>query len=160
MFHCNVLLADSTLYLSLFDSCLFILIECHKIKSKATTTANQKRENYRQKSQWELKIKISQPSKARENAGDQVVIGVSFESDWLRVARIFSTNHRATKCNLGLLPTLTHSLTVTPRWTIDTYFITFLHLIKNDLQRSLALLPFTRLGFEKRKPEKSWFATY
>ena len=51
MFHCNVLLADSTLYLSLFDSCLFILIECHKIKSKATTTANQKRENHRQKSQ-------------------------------------------------------------------------------------------------------------
>ena len=81
MFHCNVLLADSRLYLGLFDFCLFVSIECHKIKSKATTTANQKRENYRQKSQWELKIKISQPSKARENAGDQVVIGVSFESD-------------------------------------------------------------------------------
>ena len=29
-------------------------------------------------------------NKARENAGDQVVIGFSFESDWLRKRRKFS----------------------------------------------------------------------
>ena len=33
--------------------------------------------------------------KVRENAGDQVVIGFSFASDWFRVARVFWTNHRA-----------------------------------------------------------------
>ena len=32
--------------------------------------------------------------KKRENAGDQVVIDVHFESDWLRVVRVFWTNHR------------------------------------------------------------------
>ena len=29
-------------------------------------------------------------NKARENAGDQVVVGFSFESDWLRKRRKFS----------------------------------------------------------------------
>ena len=33
--------------------------------------------------------------KVRENAGDQVVIGFSFASDWFRVARVFWTNHSA-----------------------------------------------------------------
>lgn len=36
------------------------------------------------KSQWELKGKVSKPSKARENVGDENVI-----FDWLRVARVF-----------------------------------------------------------------------
>ena len=31
------------------------------------------------KSQWELKVKTNKLPKARENAGDQVVIGFSFE---------------------------------------------------------------------------------
>ena len=56
------------------------------------------------KNQRELKVKPSKLPKAREkagksgekreNAGDQVVIDVHFESDWLRVVRVFWTNHR------------------------------------------------------------------
>ena len=32
----------------------------------------------------ELKVKNRQPARGRENAGDQVGIGVRFVSDWLR----------------------------------------------------------------------------
>ena len=44
--------------------------------------------------QWELQMKTSKLPKTRENAGDQVVIGFSLAFDWLRVARVFWTNHR------------------------------------------------------------------
>ena len=36
------------------------------------------------RNQWELKQKPSKLPKARENAGDQIVIGATFASDWLR----------------------------------------------------------------------------
>mgnify|MGYP006963818487 FL=1 len=36
------------------------------------------------KSRRELKTETSKLLKARENAGDQVVVGFSFVSDWLR----------------------------------------------------------------------------
>ena len=36
------------------------------------------------KSRRELKTETSKLPKARENAGDQVVVGFSFVSDWLR----------------------------------------------------------------------------
>ena len=39
------------------------------------------------KNQWQLKQKPSKLRKARENAGDQVVIGVSFAFNWLRLWR-------------------------------------------------------------------------
>ena len=46
------------------------------------------------KSQWELKMKPTNLSKARENSTDQVVIGFSFASDWLREWReFFWSNH-------------------------------------------------------------------
>ena len=35
-------------------------------------------------SQWELKVKTSKLSEARENADDQVAISFSFGSDWLK----------------------------------------------------------------------------
>ena len=35
------------------------------------------------KSQWELEVKKTKLSIGRENAGDQVMIGFSFASDWL-----------------------------------------------------------------------------
>ena len=41
------------------------------------------------KSQWELKVKPTKLSNARENAGNQVVIGFSIASDWLRKWREF-----------------------------------------------------------------------
>ena len=44
------------------------------------------------------KKKTSELSKARENAGDQVAIGFSFESDWLREWRKFS-GRQFTKIN-------------------------------------------------------------
>ena len=49
------------------------------------------------KNQRELKVKPRKLPKARENTGDQVVIGFSFVSDWLReyMARVLWTNHRA-----------------------------------------------------------------
>ena len=40
--------------------------------------------------QWKLKVKLSKLPKARENAGDQVVIGFRFSPDWLRKWREFS----------------------------------------------------------------------
>ena len=33
---------------------------------------------------------VNSNNKARENAGDQVLVGFSFESDWLRKRRKFS----------------------------------------------------------------------
>ena len=41
----------------------------------------QSKEREMLKSQWELKTKTTKLPKARENAGDQVVIGVSFASE-------------------------------------------------------------------------------
>ena len=43
----------------------------------------------------ELNVKTTEPLEARENAGDQVAIGVSFESDWLRKWQTSRTIHRA-----------------------------------------------------------------
>ena len=39
---------------------------------------------YTLKSQSELKVKAGKLPKARENAGDQAVIGLGYVSDWLR----------------------------------------------------------------------------
>ena len=52
-------------------------------KAKAITRANQEKVNIFE-SRWELKEVTIKLPKARENAGDQVVIGFSFASDWLR----------------------------------------------------------------------------
>ena len=42
------------------------------------------------------KVKTNKLPKARENADDQVMMGFSFASDWLRKGReFFWTNHRA-----------------------------------------------------------------
>ena len=38
-------------------------------------------------SQWELRVETANPLKARENASDQVVFGLSFTYDWLRLWR-------------------------------------------------------------------------
>ena len=63
-------------------------IECCIIKTKVITKANRRKESAL-KSQWELRIKPTKLPKARENAGEQVVIGFNFESDWLREWREF-----------------------------------------------------------------------
>ena len=55
-------------------------IERRKTSTKITTSANQEKEEHHK----ELKVKISKIPEARENADDQVVIGLSFASDWLR----------------------------------------------------------------------------
>ena len=53
-------------------------------KTKVITIANQmKGKDYNKPITCQRK-KTSELSKARENAGDQVAIGFSFESDWLR----------------------------------------------------------------------------
>ena len=47
-----------------------------------------------------LEANIRNQRQARENARDQVVIGFSFASDWLKRWHEFSeTNHRAQKCD-------------------------------------------------------------
>ena len=55
------------------------------------------------KSQREFKVKTKKLPKARENAGDQVAIGLSFPFDWLpeRVARVFWTDHWAKYSNIN-----------------------------------------------------------
>ena len=55
-------------------------IERRKTSTKITTSANQEKEEHRK----ELKVKTSKIPEARENADDQVVIGLSLASDWLR----------------------------------------------------------------------------
>ena len=42
------------------------------------------------RSQFELKVKTSKLPEARENVGDQSMVGFSFASDWLRGRRKFS----------------------------------------------------------------------
>ena len=42
------------------------------------------------RSQWELKVKTTKLPEAREKRGDQVAIGVSFQSGWSRKWREFS----------------------------------------------------------------------
>ena len=62
-------------------------IDCCKTKTKTKliTKANQMKGKYiTLKSRRELKTETSKLLKARENAGDQVVVGFSFVSDWLR----------------------------------------------------------------------------
>ena len=58
------------------------LIECRETKPKFRRKGCGYRE-YIFKSQWELKVKKTKLSIGRENAGDQVMIGFSFASDWL-----------------------------------------------------------------------------
>ena len=61
-------------------------------------------------SQWELRTKTIELPKARENAGDQVVIGFSFVSDWLREWCEFldqsQSEVKQNQCYLKLLSTL------------------------------------------------------
>ena len=70
-------------------------IEGLKTKTKLSQRPIRWKEN-NFKSQWELKLDTIKLPKARENAGDQVVIGFYF-CIWLveRVARVFWANHRA-----------------------------------------------------------------
>ena len=67
-------------------------------------TTNQRKENVT-RSQWDLKFKTSKLSKARENAGDYVSIGFSFDYDWLKkVARVIWTSHAARKSKTKAIP--------------------------------------------------------
>ena len=59
-------------------------MECRITKTKAITKTNQKKGTRHEEPIGTL-VKSSKQPKARENAGDQVVIGFSFASDWLRV---------------------------------------------------------------------------
>ena len=61
-------------------------IECLKTKTRVNTEGNQKKRKYLEEP---LQIQ-SKKSNVRENAGDQVVIGCSFVSDWLKEWREFS----------------------------------------------------------------------
>ena len=76
---------DSVIKLTLFYSNFLLFYKTEKKSQRAI-----KRKENTLKSPWELRVKISKPSKARENAGDQVVISVSFAFDWLREWREFS----------------------------------------------------------------------
>ena len=61
-----------------------------KPKPKPKTTATRKKIRYRDEP-MEIHTKITQTAYgARENAGDQVIIGVSFEFNWLMEWRDFS----------------------------------------------------------------------
>ena len=55
----------------------------------------------------ELKVKRTKLPEAREDAGDQVVIGFSFASDWPRMWHEFSApSTELYQCNARLLSTL------------------------------------------------------
>ena len=82
---------------------LYLSLECYSIENRKTKVSQQPitRKENTFKSQWELKVKPTELSKARENAGGQVVIGFNFASGWwgewcessgLKILRRFSTN--------------------------------------------------------------------
>ena len=91
------------------------LIECRQTKTIVIPMANQKQgkeplRTHRQANQSAGKCTKSkrgktQVTKARENAGNQVAIGFSFASDWLRKWREFSElitkRNKAKKIPLG-----------------------------------------------------------
>ena len=64
------------------------LIDCRKTWAQVFSMAHQKERKYLN-SRWKLKEKTTKLPKARENAGDKVVIGFSFASDWRRVVWVF-----------------------------------------------------------------------
>ena len=62
-------------------------------------------------SRCELEVKTTKLSKARENAGGEVMIGVTFASNWLKKwhepsGPIIQNEVELNRCNLGLLSTL------------------------------------------------------
>ena len=107
-------------------------IECCIIKTKVITKANRRKESAL-KSQWELRIKPTKLPKARENAGDQVVIGFNFESDWLREWRelphwrIYPTNER--NCATKLQPYY-YIANVHLAFFLSCYYLTFLCIVR------------------------------
>ena len=58
--------------------------------SKHHTTAKQKKEKKKPTAKLMSQRGVKVKSKTRENAGDQIVIGYSFTSDWLREWRELS----------------------------------------------------------------------
>ena len=74
-------------------------IECRKTKTKVITTANENKEICQKEPMRTQSNACNQPQ-ARENARDQIAIGFSFASDWLRGWREFSrpiTKHSKAK---------------------------------------------------------------
>ena len=74
-------------------------IECHSTNTKVITAAIRTKINVT-RNQSELKLNTPNRLEARENASDQVTIGFSFPSDWLRGWREFSrpiTEHSEAK---------------------------------------------------------------
>ena len=78
-----------TVSTSLASSTGCFSIECLKTRTKVITIPNQMKGEY-QEEPIRTQRKKSPPLKARENAGDQVAIGFSFASGWLRNRRKFS----------------------------------------------------------------------
>ena len=64
-------------------------IEFSEAKTKEITKENQNK-GKTLKSHRELRVKSTKLPKARENAGDQAAIGLSFAFDWFRERRGFS----------------------------------------------------------------------
>ena len=90
-------------------------IQSSQTKTKVITTANQIQENI-SKSQWELKLKSTKLSKARENVGDQVVICFCFASDWWRSGASFlNRSQSGTRQN----PSNSRKMTLKENWTIS-----------------------------------------
>ena len=85
------------------------LIECRKTKPKVIRTANQNKGKYH-KEPVRFKVNTCNRPQARENASDQVAIGFSFSSDWLRrwreISRPITERSETNQCNPGLLSTL------------------------------------------------------
>lgn len=84
-------------------------IECRITQTKPITSANQK-----QGITFESMTNQSRnnSTKARQNAGDQIVTGLSFASDWLRKKREFSRpiTHRSKANPNAILDYLRHSI--------------------------------------------------
>ena len=79
-----------TVSTSLTSSTACFSTECLKTRTEVITIPNQMKGKYQEEPIRTQRKKKSQLPKARENAGDQVAIGFSFASDWLRNRRKFS----------------------------------------------------------------------
>ena len=82
------------LSLSEFTATVFLPLERFSIEFSEAKTKEITKENQNKgktlKSHRELRVKSTKLPKARENAGDQAAIGLSFAFDWFREWRGFS----------------------------------------------------------------------
>ena len=123
------------LRLSEFTATVFLPLERFSIEFSEAKTKEITKENQNKgktlKSHRELRVKSTKLLKARENAGDQAAIGLSFAFDWFREWREFSgpiTEWSKTK-SIQFAPSLSGKTPPVCQWSWYTQLLAcYIHL--------------------------------